>query len=220
LPQTPDFDAVVIGSGFGGTIAALTLANYFLAKGGRQRVCLLERGQWWISHELPYRKDLSPPIPPLERIPKQLNMREFLQDTKRPFDFWAHPDNVEGLIDLASKARFVNKAGLYDVRPIADNVAVIAACGVGGGSLVYSNVTVEPPGSVYNPRDEKKKWPTERDGGDGLKKYFEPARIFMGVNKITTIAGLGPKTANSRNQESFRKHPTKFAPKTRRKRQF
>ncbi len=194
-----EFDAVVIGSGFGGTIAALTLANYFKARNKRERICLLERGQWWISHELPLRAkdERRPPPEPPE------NMREFLHDRGEPHNFWAHPDNVEGVIDLASKARirigskYVNRFGLYDYRLIADNVHVIAASGVGGGSLVYSNVTLEPHKSVYQD------WPTQRDGGNKLEKYFEPARIFIGVNRITTVSGLGPNNAKLEKSRIF-----------------
>jgi hypothetical protein len=48
------YEAVVIGSGFGGSIVALTLANkYAEAPGPTNRVCVLERGQWWVSDEIP-----------------------------------------------------------------------------------------------------------------------------------------------------------------------
>ena len=190
--EDDEFEAVVIGSGFGGTIAALTLTNYFSSKvdpkqpGASKKVCLLERGQWWISHELPYRDEIdrkleTPDLPP--------NMREFLQDKKEPFNFWAHPDNAEGLISLASKNRILNKTGLYDYRLLRPDVHAVVACGVGGGSLIYSNVTLEPPRSVY------KDWPTEHaPKPDGIFPYFEEARQRIGTNKITTLAGLGPKT--------------------------
>ncbi len=182
--EVEQFSAVVIGSGFGGTIAALNLANFFASRNRGEKVCLLERGQWWISHELPNRSQAE-----IAQTPTiGLNMREFLQDRGEPYGFWAHPDNVEGLVDLASKARLINKTGLYDYRQIAGNMHVLAASGVGGGSLIYSNVTLEPPGSVY------KDWPTERNP-PSLNKYFDKARNFIGVNKITTVSGLGPKNS-------------------------
>lgn len=171
-----DIDAVVIGSGFGGTIAALTLTNFFATRNKGEKVCILERGQWWISHELPYRGKNGAIADP--------NMREFLQNTGREFSFWAHPDNVEGVLDIGSKVRLVNRSGLYDYRQLSDNVGVIAASGVGGGSLVYSNVTLKAPASVY------KNWPTESEG-KSLDEYFEPAKAFIGVNRITRVAGLG-----------------------------
>ena len=180
------FDAVVVGSGFGGTIAALTLTNYF--KGSNKKVCLLERGQWWISPELTSTKPRDLRFP--------TNMREFLEDDRQPFNFWSRPDNVEGIIDLASKIREVNSAGLYDVRPLADNVTVVCASGVGGGSLVYSNVTLKPHKSVY------KYWPTESSKGS-IADYFDPARVFIGVNRITTVAGMGKSTTKLEKSKIF-----------------
>src|SRR5712692_4334931 len=121
MPET-HFEAVVIGSGFGGTIAALTLANYFSARDPieasskpaleKKKVCLLERGRWWISHELPDRpederkQDLAAD-PSMQEVLKP-NMREFLKDKGQPFGFWAHPDNSKGLVNLAFNSRLVN----------------------------------------------------------------------------------------------------------------
>src|SRR5206468_10121871 len=50
-------EAVVIGSGFGGTITSLSLVNKFVADSAppgseKKKIVLLERGQWWVSHEL------------------------------------------------------------------------------------------------------------------------------------------------------------------------
>lgn len=45
-----------MGSGFGGTILALSLANKFEDDNAKnntnKRVCVFERGQWWLSHEM------------------------------------------------------------------------------------------------------------------------------------------------------------------------
>ena len=54
--MTDYFEAIVVGSGFGGTILALSLANKYEADNDRdetdKKVCLLERGQWWLPHEM------------------------------------------------------------------------------------------------------------------------------------------------------------------------
>ncbi len=84
-------------------------------------------------------------------------MREFLEDNGKPYHFWAHPDNISGLLELLSTDRTLSKAGLYDYK-VLGNVHSIQASGVGGGSLVYSNVTLAPPSSVYM------NWPTQMDG--------------------------------------------------------
>ncbi|MGA8842076.1 MAG: hypothetical protein WB511_00675, partial [Nitrososphaeraceae archaeon] len=57
IKQIPEeYEAAVIGSGFGGTIVSLSLANWFNELDPThniKRVCILERGQWWTSHEVP-----------------------------------------------------------------------------------------------------------------------------------------------------------------------
>lgn len=189
------FACVVVGSGFGGTIAALTFVKLYEERNrgkGREkwdRVCILERGQWWVSHEIPFT--------PKEKRPAghTRNMLEFLRDEAEPYGFWAHPDNIKGLTRLISMARQVNRRGLYDYRPLRQpgeegsekgntKVTVLCASGVGGGSLVYANVTAVPPKTVWQD------WPTERDGGRSLGSYFTPAEEFIGTNPITTVAGL------------------------------
>ena len=129
-----DFDAIVVGSGFGGTVAATLLA----AK--RKRVLMLERGTWWISPETLGK----PPAPPPGRKP----MPAWLKDQDQPVQYWPRPDHTEGLLDLfASVHGHANPDGLYRVS-IFDQAAIITASAVGGGSMIYSNVTIAPPADV------------------------------------------------------------------------
>ncbi len=147
---------------------------------GNRQVCILERGQWWLSHEVPFTSILE-----RKQAGRTANMLEYLVDQDQPFNFWAHPDNTEGLLQTLSMTRmFNNKRGLYDIRHLSNNVNVLIASGVGGGSLIYSNVTIRPEKSSY------KYWPTEEDN-DSLEKYFDIAEKFIGVNKIMTNAGVG-----------------------------
>lgn len=131
MSEPEQFDAVVIGSGFGGTIAATTLTDYFQSK-KQGKVCLLERGQWWVSHEITFTQK--------DKRTQKPNMLEYLVDNNMPHDFWAHPDNVEGLFKLLSMSRQVQRKGIYDLRILSSQVSAITASGVGGGSLVYSNI--------------------------------------------------------------------------------
>ncbi len=174
METTESYDTVIIGSGFGGTISALTLAKYCKETHSGQ-VCLLERGQWWLSHEIPFT--------PKEKWEQghSANILEYLVDKDQPFNFWAHPDNVEGLLNLLSITRNVNERGIYDLSILSKNVNVITASGVGGGSLVYSNVTVEPDSTIFE------RWPIQKSD---LASYFDIARKFIGVNKIITVSAL------------------------------
>jgi choline dehydrogenase-like flavoprotein len=80
-----DFDAIVVGSGFGGTVAATLPAK-------RKRVLMLERGTWWISPETVGK----PPAPPPGKRP----MPAWLKDQDQPVQYWPRPDRTEGLLDL------------------------------------------------------------------------------------------------------------------------
>src|SRR5207249_10102849 len=53
MPDNKNFDIVIVGSGFGGTLAATLLMQ--LGK----RVLILERGTWWVTPE----KLGKPPAP-------------------------------------------------------------------------------------------------------------------------------------------------------------
>ena len=141
-------EAVVVGSGFGGTIISLSLVNKFVKAEDTQdpdtlktKVVILERGQWWVSHELPsspggneFAKKPGPGVVP------DKGMREYLETNDIPYRTWAYPDNINGLSQFLSTIRIVDRRGLYDYR-ISSKVHTIAGSGVGGGSLVYTNVT-------------------------------------------------------------------------------
>ena len=189
-PEATQFEVVVIGTGFGGTILSTSLVNKFadedkaLPDDQKRRVCILERGQWWVSHEVPISaggNEFRPITNP------KLGMREYLEANDIPYHLWAFPDNSNGLIELFNILRTVNRRGLYDFRP-SDRVHVVSASGVGGGSLVYTNVTEEPDSMVVD--SWKSKLGLDIDNAS-LTPFFEMAKAFIGVNKITTTAANG-----------------------------
>jgi len=190
-------ESVVVGSGFGGTIVSLSLVNKFLAEAEanpaspKKKLILLERGQWWISHELA----ASPGFHEFEKIGEQKKgIREFLDSNNMPYRFWAYPDNINGLSKFLNTVRILDRRALYDYR-ISNKVHTLAASGVGGGSLVYTNVTEKPQKVVLD------SWDSNLNLGlndTNLEKYFDMARGFIGVNKIATTTSIGdvklPKT--------------------------
>ena len=170
-----EYDSVVIGSGFGGTVLSISLAKK--NKGTDKRVCILERGQWWVSHEMPASKDGTTDGRP--------TIREFLHHKDMPYSTWPYPNDIKGMISAIGNARAINKVqGLFDLKRLK-NVNVIVGSGVGGGSLVYFNITEKPDPTVYE------NWPTENDGSPGLDGYFERAFKFLGVNPIPTNSSAG-----------------------------
>jgi hypothetical protein len=166
----PDaYDSVVIGSGFGGTIVSVAIAKMYKGKNEDKRVCILERGQWWISHE----------------IPDSNALRTFLIKNNMPFGIWAYPNDIKGMFAAIGNSRAVNKVqGLFDLKQLK-NVNVISGSGVGGGSLVYFNITQKPERVVYED------WPTERDGGPSLDEFYPLAEEFIGVSPITSTSAFG-----------------------------
>lgn len=187
-------ESIVVGSGFGGTITSLSLVKKYLSEDGslpdsqKRKIILLERGQWWVSHELP----ASPSSHEFEDTSKsplsRKGIREFLEFYNLPYNTWPYPDNLNGLFEfLGNLHNGNNRYGLLDYR-ISKKVHTLTASGVGGGSLIYTNVTEEPNEDVIN------SWKNNLDLGidySDLLTYFKMARGFIGVNKIATNASIG-----------------------------
>jgi cholesterol oxidase len=125
-----DADVLVVGSGFGGAVCALRLAE----KG--YRVVVLERGKRW-----------------------------------RPEDF---PRNNRAL----RRYLWLPRLGWHGIQAITPlrHVFVLHGTGVGGGSLVYANVLIEPDAEVFAGPE----W-----GGDGwaerLRPHYREVRRMLGA---------------------------------------
>ncbi|MGD9805742.1 MAG: GMC oxidoreductase [Hyphomicrobiaceae bacterium] len=102
------YDVVVVGSGYGGGVAASRLAR------AGKRVCVLERGREFLTGEFP------------SRFPE---MRGEMQVNGR-------------------RMSFGKPTALYDVR-LGDDMHVLVACGLGGGSLVNAGVALRPDPRVF-----------------------------------------------------------------------
>jgi cholesterol oxidase len=128
------FDAIVVGTGFGGTVAVSRLAE----KG--KKVLILERGTWWVTSD-----KLGKPAPSTKKpIPV------WAAENHQPLQYWPRPDHRDGLLDLfASMRNRANHEGLYQYS-FFRQAHVLTASGVGGGSLIYSNVTLRPNAEVLN----------------------------------------------------------------------
>jgi choline dehydrogenase-like flavoprotein len=98
------FDAIVIGSGFGGAVTACRLAEAGMS------TLVLERGRRWNKATFPRREE----------------------------DPWVwshdHPEVENGWIDLR----------------VFPGMSVVQGAGVGGGSLIYANVSCEAPKSAFD----------------------------------------------------------------------
>jgi cholesterol oxidase len=129
------FDAVVVGSGFGGSIAALRLAE------SGKSVAVLERGREYRPGEFP--RDV----------------------TKVDQIFWRYPARPRAL-------------GLYDVR-LLSGIGVVAASGVGGGSLIYANIHIRPDPIIF----ENRRWPRSINLGS-LDPYYDKVAAMLQVGPV------------------------------------
>ncbi|GAA2336427.1 GMC oxidoreductase [Saccharopolyspora halophila] len=118
--------AIVIGSGFGGGVAALRLAQAGVP------VTVLERGRRW------------PSGPNAETFPRVSGL------DKRAIWHGTVPDAIKPLARLAgAPLDFDPHVGLLE-PVLGENILAICAAGVGGGSLVYQGMTLQPSEEVFN----------------------------------------------------------------------
>ena len=162
-------------------MTALTVARELRQRNKGETALVLERGTWWTT-----------PVPTIQD--REVETYKFLRDRGQPVQFWSSPDYFKGFIDLYTRCfrRRRNEDGLYDLVTFGrngllgmaknDGVTIMRASGVGGGSLVYSNITIQPPDLVLgDPR-----WPTtwekaERDG------YYALARRAIGNGALFAL---------------------------------
>jgi len=138
--ETPEtYDAIVIGTGFGGTIAAIAL------KESDKKILVIERGTFWLTPE-------TLGLPP-EPIPAVNPIAQYARDRQMQVQYWPRPDHLLGLIDLLAnryeKGHPHRRYGLHNYRMFRQ-AHVLTASGVGGGSLIYSNVNLEAKPAVLD----------------------------------------------------------------------
>jgi len=162
VPEGDHYDLVVIGTGFGGTMTALTVAYTMEKKlagqpaGAPLRILMLERGTWWTT--------------PMETVgDKQVKARAYLISKGQPTQEFSALNDYRGMLDLVRRCRYTAKRpqGLYDIGPIGkrgaanDGVSVLRASCVGGGSIVYSKIIIRPPETLF----DDPRWPPAWRGG-------------------------------------------------------
>ena len=191
-----DHTVVIIGTGFGGTMTGIPLAQKFTERGKGEDILMLERGTWWTT-----------PISTVQD--KEVHAADFLKEKKQPVQYWSSQNSFRGFLDIFSRCfrrtkdenvftrlfkSLRNEDGLYDFTIMgtrgflglfgrkSDGVTVIRASGVGGGSLVYSNITIQPPDFIF----KEPRWPiswTDEERED----YFNFARHAIGFSVVSAL---------------------------------
>jgi cholesterol oxidase len=129
-----DYDWIVVGSGFGGSVSALRLTE----KG--YRVCVLEAGRRFEDEDF---------------AKSAWNSRRFL---------WFPAAGRRGIMRMY----------------IFKDIAILAGCGVGGGSLVYANTLYVPPREFF----EAEEWRGLKDWEAALAPHYEEAKRMLGATEV------------------------------------
>ena len=184
------YDAIVIGSGFGGTIMALTIAREFFLewkkdeRKSKRKVLLMERGTWWTT-----------PVGTVQD--KEVAVAARLIKDNQPVQYWPANNSFRGLVDILTRCtqHEGNVRGLFELTGFGtkgllglfgknDGLTVLRASGVGGGSLVYSNITVQPPNLIFN----DKRWNALQGWQAKKQDYYNAARNAIGFSILKAWA--------------------------------
>lgn len=140
-----DYEAIVIGSGFGGSINTCRLSKNWPGK-----VLLLERGKRY-------------PMGSFPRSPHDMasNFWNIVREDRK------RPKNI-GSKDMH---------GMFDIR-IFEHIDALVGAGLGGGSLIYANVFLQPPDEVFDDN-----WP-ETCKKQVLQPYYQISKEVLGARPI------------------------------------
>ncbi len=144
------YEAIVIGTGFGGAINACRLSKKWPGK-----VLVLERGKRY-------------PLGSYPRTPEAISR-----------NFWNMPAEKR---KRPKKIRQREERGMFDVRNYR-HMDVVLGAGLGGGSLIYANVFLEPPPEIF---DEG--WPRGLNK-TALQPYYDVAKEVLGARPIPPANG-------------------------------
>lgn len=143
-----DAQAIVIGTGFAGAVAALRLGEAGI------RTIVLERGRRW---------DIADPTrnEPFTTFEQMDARAEWLNGSGR---------SITPAYDGKPIEKYV---GVLEIQP-AGELAFMIGSGVGGGSLAYGGILIEPPGHLF-----RQHYPDSVDYDEFINTYCQRVRSVI-----------------------------------------
>ncbi len=152
------WDAIIIGSGFGGSTTALRLAE------AGMRVLVLERGPWW-GPRLDGDVDVE-----RHPYPRGWGMLRAVRNVT-----WARSERVRRVE--------IDARGLLEIH-VHPHQLTWTSSGVGGGSLIYTNLLMRPAADFY----------------DELPDEMNEAELDPHFQRVTSMLRPGPLPADKRRE--------------------
>ena len=215
-----EVDVVIIGTGFGASVAVTKL----LEKVPHATIHMLERGLWWFTPERP--------------LPQYLIDQNKNDPKTQPIQYWPRPNNSKGVIDMLSVVRsnnafientrrFLGDIGTFftgQKRPqplyrynLFKDIDIVTASGVGGGSLIYANVSIEPRGDgagnypvmanwplKLKPEDYRSPNPQQKQGAvDWMTKYRGKSHQVVTRFPLPSELNLDPKALDANHEHLY-----------------
>jgi cholesterol oxidase len=150
-----EYEAVVIGSGFGGAINTCRLSKKWPSK-----VLLLERGKRY-------------PMGSFPRKPHDFSHNFWHVDCEQHKPL----SSLDNTNENSDKDSHKDSHGLFDIRNYKRIDAVVSA-GLGGGSLIYANVFLPAPKQVF-----EQDWPKSITK-ESLEPYYDITKQVLGARPI------------------------------------
>lgn len=133
----------------------------------------------------------------LESVRKDDLRKQGREDSRHLLNFWPRPDHARGLFDLVASIRTRwNPDGLYSYRRF-EEAHIPTANGVGGGSLIYTNVTIRPKPEVL----ERIKLPLGDTDYSAARKWMDTYR--GPTNQVVTKSPPVPNDARGGKKLDF-----------------